>query len=80
MDAIVNNLLPVDAVLLLQIRIETGLDVLDDRSPALQVTYQRQIPRKAPFRDLPVFVVDKVTEAWCVYDGETEANTVLLDI
>lgn len=33
-DAIVNNLLPVDAVLLLEVRVETSLNVLHDRLPA----------------------------------------------
>ena len=32
--AIVDNLLTVDAVLLLQIRIETGFDIFDNRLPA----------------------------------------------
>ena len=34
MDAVVHNLLSVDAVLLLQIRVESSLDILDDGFPA----------------------------------------------
>ena len=36
-NTIVHHLLPVDAVLLLEISIETGFDVLDDGLPALVV-------------------------------------------
>ena len=34
MDAIIHNLLPVDAVFLLQIRVKPGFNVLDDGFPA----------------------------------------------
>ena len=37
MDAVVSHLLPVDPVLLLEIRIEASLDVLDNGLPALVV-------------------------------------------
>lgn len=33
-DTVVNNFLPVDAVLLFEVRVEAGLDVLHDRLPA----------------------------------------------
>ncbi len=33
-DAVVNDFLPVDAVLLLEVRVEAGLNVLNDRLPA----------------------------------------------
>lgn len=31
-------------------------------------------------QSLPVFIVYKVTEAWCVDDSQTKADTVLLDV
>jgi hypothetical protein len=34
MDAIIQDLLPVDAVFLFQVRVETGFNVLDNRFPA----------------------------------------------
>ncbi len=34
MDAIVHDFLPVDAVFLFEVRVETGFDVLNDRFPA----------------------------------------------
>ena len=34
-DPVINDLLPVDTVFLLQIRIEAGLDAVHDRLPAI---------------------------------------------
>ncbi len=35
-NTVVNNFLPVDAVLLFQVRVETGFNVLNNRLPATQ--------------------------------------------
>lgn len=35
-NTVVNNFLPVDAVLLLQVRVETRFNILDNRLPATQ--------------------------------------------
>jgi hypothetical protein len=39
MDAIIHDLLPVDAVFLLQIRVKPGFDVLNDGFPAARNTF-----------------------------------------
>jgi hypothetical protein len=79
MDAIIHDLLPVDAVFLFQIRVETGFDVLDNRFPARMkyVRVRRGMMRRV---DLPVIIVDKVTETGGVDDGKAKADTILLNV
>lgn len=60
-NPVVDELVPVDAVLLLEVRVEARVDVLEDGEPGLRV-------------------VDKVPEAWGVYDGQFEADARLFDV
>jgi hypothetical protein len=61
MNTVINHLHPVDPVLLLQVRVESRLDVVEDRLPAL-------------------LVVDKVSVSRRVYDRQTQADSILLDV
>lgn len=45
MHAVVNDLLPVDAVLLLEIRVKSGLDAIRDRLPAVIETLVKNCQR-----------------------------------
>ena len=77
-DSVVSDLDTVDAVLLLEIRIKAGLDVLDDRFPAngLRSKHARDVDGY----DEPIVVVDEVTEAGRINNSETKANAILLNI
>ena len=81
MDAIVHDFLSVDAVFLFQIRVETGFNVLDNRFPARMeyVRVRREMISEKKV-DLPVIIVDKVTETGRVNDGKAKTDTILLDI
>ena len=47
-DTVVHNFLPVDAVLLLQVGVKTGLDVIQDRPPTEMTCQRRCDDRKFP--------------------------------
>jgi len=81
MNAIIHDLLPVDAVFLFQVRVETGFNVLDNRFPARMeyVRVRREMISEKKV-DLPVIIVDKVTEPRGVNDGKAETDTILLDV
>lgn len=81
MDAIVHDFLSVDAVFLFQIRVETGFNVLDNRFPARMeyVRVRREMISEKKV-DLPVIIVDKVTETGGVDDSKAKTNTILLNV
>ena len=66
--AIVNDLLSVYAILLLQIRIKARFDVLDNRLPAKMTISLRSYGYKN-HKDVPFFVIDKVTETRSIDNG-----------
>lgn len=79
-DAIVDNLLAVHAVLLLEIGIVARLDVLDDGIPAAShVTNEPRTERESGWSK-PVFIVDKVAKSRCIHHVQAQAHTILLDV
>ena len=82
-DAVVDNLLAVDAGLLLEVRIESRLDVVEDGLPAAQMAKsERQSPKETArtAADAPLIVVHKVTETRGVDDSQAESHSVLFNI
>ena len=78
MDAVVDDFGPVDAVFLLQIRIEAGLDILNYGFPAGDVSEESQTSTGE--KSGPIVVVDEVAEPRGIDDCEMETNTILLDV
>lgn len=76
--AVVDNLLTVHAILLLQIRIKAGLDILNNRLPA-KITINAKIASEIqPLA--PLFVVDEVAKTRGINDSQAKANTILFDV
>lgn len=61
MDAVVYNLLPVDTVLLLQVRVKTRLDVLHNRSPTALCLVRDSFFSLTKY--IPLIIISKVTKA-----------------
>lgn len=81
-DTVVDDFGPIDAVLLFWKWIETGLNILHDRLPAIIREIMHQDDRRTKVRKTtsPVIIVDKVTESRGINNGQMQANAVLLDI
>ena len=83
MDTVVDDLLAVDATLLLEVRIESRLDVVEDGLPATQMAQLEPLSRshKRPVHaDVPLIVVDEVTKTGGINNSQAESHTVLFDI
>jgi len=79
MDAVIHDLLSVDTVFLLQIRVEPSFNILNDGPPASMEHYvSRGIAGGTSH--VPVVIVDKVTKTGCVSNGKAETDTVLLNV
>ena len=81
-DSVVDDLLTIEAAFLLEVGIESRLDVLEDRPPAAQI---RKLKPPSPYEasrtdDAPLIVVDKVTETRRVDHSQAESHTVLFNI
>lgn len=77
MDTIVGNFLPVNAVLLLQVRVKARFNILNNGFPAETRLVEELCAHK---RLLPIFVVDEVTESWCVNNCKAKTDTILFDV
>jgi hypothetical protein len=76
MNTIVDQLGPVDAILLLQIRIETRLNVVYDGLPAAAINYQLSTCAS----NSPILIVNIVAESRSVHNGQLQPHTILLNI
>lgn len=79
MDAVVHDFLAVDSVLLLEVGVKPGLNVLNDRPPAVQ-RHQHVMLILRVGGTIPFIVVDKVAETGRVNDRQTRADTALLNV
>jgi hypothetical protein len=79
MHAVVDELGSVDAVLLLEVGVEPGLDVVDNGLPATRMVRANTHFRIAP-ENPPLVVVDKVAETGRVDDSQLETHPVLFDL
>ena len=82
-DPVVDDLLAVEAALLLKVGIESRLDVLEDRPPAAQIKRLEPLSpykRRRGVTNAPLIVVDKVTETRGVDNCQAESHTVLFNI
>lgn len=79
MDAVVHDFLAVNPVLLLEVGVKPGLNVLNDGPPAVQ-THQHVMLRLRVGDIVPFIVVDKVAETGRVNDRQTKADTALLNV
>lgn len=72
MDTVVNDLAPINAILLFQIRVEARLDVLYNGSPTEkhESVYQNAACKRVAKTALPVIIVDKITKAGGINDGQ----------
>ena len=82
-DTVVDDLLAIETALLLEVGIESRLDVLEDRPPAAHIQ-RLESPsahkRRRGVTDAPLIVVDKVTETRGVNNSQAESHTVLFNI
>jgi hypothetical protein len=77
--SVVNQLEPVDTVLLLEIGVEARLDVVDNWFPAMpRVSFARSPSRNV--NDPPLVVVHVVTEARRIDNSEFKTHTGLFDL
>lgn len=78
MDTVIHNFLSVDTTFLFEVGIKTRLDVLDNWFPAnlKSITFSYRSRRAT----LPFVVIDKVTETGRINNGQTQSNTILLNI
>lgn len=74
---VVYDLLAVDAIFLLQIRVETRFDVIHYRLPAAKMIRQA---RDENMVNMPLIIIYKVSESRGVDDSQPKANAVFLDI
>lgn len=74
---VVDNLESVDAVFLLEVRVKPGLDVVDNGLPARPKSGENPSGWE---NSGPLVVVDKVTKARGVDDGQVKPDAVLLDV
>lgn len=92
-DAVVLDVLAVQAALVPEVLLKLLIDVVGDRLPAKAETRQDVQPLgngtvdaflnpQARFADqhVPLGVVDSVAESWCVHDGELEFDSFLFYI
>lgn len=82
MNSVVHELLSVDSVLLLEVGVESCLDVLDNGLPAGMV---KRIQLGVYFEwilwfDLPIVVVNEITETRSINNSESQSDAVLLNI
>ena len=76
MNAVIHNLLTIDAILLLQVRIKARLDVVEDGSPT--AVCQEGICGCKII--VPVVVVDKVAKTGGIDDCQVKTDTVLFNV
>jgi hypothetical protein len=78
MNPVINNFLSVDATLLFKVCIKTRINVVDDWLPTVEEV--TSLSRKQESTYIPVMVIDKVTKSRGVYNSQTQAYTVFLDV
>jgi len=76
-DAVVNDFLTVDLVFVVQILVKSGLNVLNNWSPTRDVSEGK---RRGEANRLPLIIVHEITETRGINNGQTEANTILLNV
>lgn len=79
-DAVVDHLGPVDAVLLLEVGVEPRLDVVKNRLPSVRTASALNPRTLGGKQHAPVLVVDEVSVTRRVHHSQAKPHTVLLDI
>lgn len=70
--SIVDQLSTIDPVFLLEVSVESRLDVVDDGLPAVGTSQlaREEVAERRRITHAPVIVIDKVTKPWRVNDSQ----------